>query len=158
MQKIIPNLWFNRNAEEAVGFYLSIFKDGKINSTSHYPKTAEEGLADFQKDFAGKVLTIDFEIGGYRLIAINADETFKPTPAISLWVPCKDQKEIDYYWEKLSANPSFEQCGWLQDKYGISWQIAPENIDELIQLPGAYQRMMNMKKIDIADLSPSYSG
>ncbi len=293
MQKIVPNFWFDHNSEEAVDFYLSVFKDGKINATLHYPKTEEEGLADFQKDLAGKVLTIDFEISGYRFTAINADTTFKPnpsisffytcnskeesdklwekladggkalmeigeypfskyygwvqdkfgyswqlmlnnpegdkrpkivpslmftkerdgqaekamkfytsvfkeseisknlnyypsdmpdregkisyadfrlfdqwfaimdggkvhdftfSPAISLMVKCKDQEEIDYYWEKLSANPEFEQCGWLEDKYGVSWQIAPENIDEMIRLPGAFKRMMSMKKLDIAGL------
>lgn len=293
MQKIVPNFWFDHNAEEAVDFYLSVFKDGKINATLHYPKNKDEGLADFQKDFAGKVLTIEFEINGFRFTAINADTTFKPnpsisffyicnskeetdalwkklvvggktlmgleeypfskyygwvqdkfgyswqlmintpgndkqskivpslmftndrdgkaedamkfytdvfkeseiskninhyptdmpgregkisyadfklfdqwfavmdggkdhdfsfSPAISLMVRCKDQVEIDYYWKKLSVNPDFEQCGWLQDKYGVSWQIAPENIDELIRLPGAYKRMMNMKKLNIAEL------
>jgi len=295
MQKIIPNFWFDHNAQEAVEFYLSVFKDSKIIATLNYPKTEEEGLADFQKDFAGKVLTIDFEISEYRFTAINADSTFKPTPSISffytcdtkeemdqLWnklsdggktlmdlqsypfskyygwvqdkfgytwqlmlnnpegdkrpkimpsllftkekigkaeeamkfytsvfkdseisknlnhypsgmtpdregmimfadfrllgewlaimdsgvdetdftftpalslaVSCKDQAEIDYYWDKLSANPEFEQCGWLQDKYGVSWQIVPEDADQLIRLPGAYKRMMNMKKLDIAGL------
>ncbi|CAN5172197.1 VOC family protein [soil metagenome] len=295
MQKIVPNFWFDHNAEEAVKFYLSVFRDGKINATLHYPKNEEAGLADFQKDFAGKVLTIDFEISGCQFTAINADTTFKPTPsisffytgdtkeeidelweklsdggktlmelksypfsnyygwvqdtfgytwqlmlnntqgdkrpkimpsllftkknigkaeeamkfytsvfkdsdisrnlnrypagmtpdregmimfadfkildewlaimdsgnddtdftftpAISLMVKCKDQEEIDYYWEKLSANPDFEQCGWLEDTYGVSWQIAPADIDELIKLPGAYKRMMSMKKLDIAGL------
>lgn len=293
MQRIVPNFWFDHNAEEAVNFYLSVFKDGKINSTLNYPKTTEEGLADFQKDLAGKVLTIDFEISGFRFTAINADKTFEPnpsisffytcdskeesdslwgklldggkalmelgeypfskyygwvqdkygfswqlmlnnpegdkrpkivpslmftkerdgkahdamkfyasvfkeseisrnlnhypadmparegkisyadfrlfdqwfavmdggpdhdfsfSPAISLMVLCSDQDEIDYYWEKLSANPEFEQCGWLVDKYGVSWQITPENIDELIRLPGAFKRMMSMKKLDIAGL------
>jgi predicted 3-demethylubiquinone-9 3-methyltransferase (glyoxalase superfamily) len=298
MQRIVPNFWFDHSAEQAVDFYLSVFKDGKINATLHYPKTEEEGLADFQKDLAGKVLTIDFEISGYRFTAINADTTFKPTPsisffytcdtkeemnelwkelsnggkplmelgeypfskyygwvqdkfgyswqlmlnnlegdkrpkivpslmftkekdgqaedamkfytsvfkeseisknlnhypsdmpdkegkisyadfrlfdqwlaimdggkdhefsfspAISLMVLCKDQEEIDYYWEKLSANPNFEQCGWLEDQYGVSWQIAPENIDELIRIPGAYKRMMTMKKLTISGLQEADS-
>lgn len=293
MQRIVPNFWFDHNAEEAVNFYVSVFKDSKILSQLNYPNSAEEGLADFQKDLAGKVLTIDFEISGFRFTAINADTTFKPnpsisffyscdskemsdelwgklmeggkalmelgeysfsnyygwvedkygyswqlmlnnpegdrrptivpsimftqdrdgqaeeamkfytsvfkeseissnlnrypsempdregkisyadfkilnewlavmdggpdhaftfTPAISLMVLCKNQDEIDTYWEKLSANPDFEQCGWLQDKFGVSWQIAPENIDNLIKIPGAYKRMMGMKKLDIAAL------
>lgn len=150
MQKITPNLWFDHNAKEAVDFYISIFTDSKINSISYYPKTEQEGLADFQKDLAGKVLTIDFELSGFRFTAINADSTFKPSPAISLMVSCEDQKEIDYYWEKLSANPKFEQCGWLQDKYGISWQIIPANMEELLKSPGAFKHLMQMKKIDIA--------
>lgn len=294
MQKVVPNLWFDHNAKEAADFYISIFKESKINTLLYYPKTEEEGLADFQKDLAGKVLTVDFELSGYRFIAINADTTFKPNPsisffytsdskeevdalwkklsdggkalmelgeypfskyygwvqdkygfswqlmlnkpegdkrprivpslmftkerdgqakeamqfytsvftdseisknlntyppemgsdrenkisyadfrlfdqwfavmdggpkhefgfnpAISLMVSCVDQKEIDYYWEKLSANPEFEQCGWLQDKYGVSWQINPANIEELLKVPGAFKRMMQMKKLDIAKL------
>lgn len=285
MQKIVPSLWFDHNAKEAADFYISIFADSKINATSYYPKTEEQGLADFQKDLAGKVLTVDFELSGYNFLAINADATFKPNPAISffystnskeeaneLWkklsrdgktlmelgeypfskyygwiqdkygfswqlmlnnpandkrpkiipsllftkkrdgqaeeamkfytsvftdseigssmnnegkisyadfrlfnqwfavmdggpqhefsfnsaisliVNCKDQKEIDYYWEKLSANPKFEQCGWLQDKYDVSWQITPANMEELMKSAGAFKRMMQMKKIDIAKL------
>jgi predicted 3-demethylubiquinone-9 3-methyltransferase (glyoxalase superfamily) len=293
MQRIIPNFWFDHSAEEAVDFYVSVFKEGKINATFNYPKTEEEGLADFQKDLAGKVLTIEFEINGFRFTAINADTTFKPnpsisffytcmskeesnslweklvdggkalmdigeypfskyygwvqdkygyswqlmlnnpegdkrpkivpslmftkqrdgqaedamrfynsvfkkseisknlnyypsdkpdrtgkisyadfrlfdqwfavmdggkdhdfnfSPAISLMVLCDDQKEIDYYWNNLSENPEFEQCGWLQDKYGVSWQITPKNIEELLKVPGAFKRMMNMKKLDIAKL------
>jgi predicted 3-demethylubiquinone-9 3-methyltransferase (glyoxalase superfamily) len=295
MQRIVPNLWFDRRAKEAADFYISVFGDGKINAESYYPKSAEEGLADFQKDFAGKVLTIDFELSGYRFTAINADTTFIPnpsisffytcdskeemdelwkklsdggkalmplnkypfseyygwvqdkfgfswqvilnnpkgdkrpkivpslmftkdkvgraeeamkfytsvfkdgeisknlnrypagmkpnredmisfadftlfgqwfavmdsgnddqdfsfSPAISLMVNCEDQAEIDYYWKKLSAVFESEQCGWLEDKYGVSWQIAPANIDELIKLPGAFKRMMNMKKLDIEKL------
>ena len=293
MQRIIPNFWFDHNAKEAADFYISVFTDSKIISQSYYPKTEEEGLADFQKDLAGKVLTVDFELSGYRFIAINADTTFKPTPsisffytcnskeesdtlweklvdggkalmelgeypfskyycwvqdkfgyswqlmlnnpegdkrpkivpslmftkerdgqaeaamkfytsvfkeseisknlnyypsdmpdregkisyadfrlfdqwfavmdggkdhdfnfspAISLMVMCKDQAEIDYYWGKLSANPEFEQCGWLQDKYGVSWQITPANIERLLEVSGAFKRMMDMKKLDIAKL------
>lgn len=294
MQRVVPNLWFDHNAKEAVDFYISVFKDSKINALSYYPKTEEEGLADFQKDLAGKVLTVNFELSDYHFTAINADTTFKPNPsisffytcnskeesdelwkklledgktlmelgeypfskyygwvqdkygfswqlmlnnpegdkrprivpsllftkerdgqakeamkfytsvfkdsdlsnnlnkyppemgsnregkisyadfrlfdqwfavmdggeehdfgfnpAISLMVSCEDQKEIDYYWEKLSANPEFEQCGWLQDKYGVSWQITPANIEELLKVPGAFKRMMQMKKLDIAKL------
>lgn len=293
MQRIIPNFWFDHNAEEAVNFYLSVFKNSKIINTLNYPMTEEEGLADFQKEFAGKVLTIDFEISGFRFTTINADSTFKPnpsisffyscdskeeadeiwkklidggkslmeigeypfskyygwvedkygyswqlmlnnpegdkrpkivpsimftrdrdgqaedamkfytsvfkdseisanvnkyppqmpgregkisyadfkllgewiavmdggtdhefnfTPAISLMVMCKEQEEIDYYWEKLSSNPDFEQCGWLQDKFGVSWQITPENMETLMKSPGAFKRMMNMKKLDINEL------
>ena len=98
MQKIIPNLWFDGNAKEAVDFYLSIFQDGKIINTTYYPLTETDGLADFQKDFAGKILTIEFEILGMRLIGINSGPYFKFTEAISLMITCKDQAEIDYYW------------------------------------------------------------
>jgi predicted 3-demethylubiquinone-9 3-methyltransferase (glyoxalase superfamily) len=148
MQKIIPNLWFAGNASEAVAFYTSIFKDSKIISTAYYP---EEGLADFQQSFAGKVLTIDFELQGQRFVAINAGNDFKFTEAISMAVMCKDQQEIDYYWEKLSADTNAEQCGWCKDKYGLSWQIVPENIEALMKNPGAFEVMMRQKKIIIAE-------
>lgn len=296
--KITPNLWFNGNAQEAVDFYVAAFPDSKIISTLNYPKSAEEGLADFQLDMAGKVLTIDFELGKQRFTAINAGPEFKPNPSISfminfdpsrdkqarehldeLWgklidggealmaldeypfskrygwvkdkygltwqliltdpegeprpfiipsllfggkntnhaedamkfylslfkdskqgtvaryskdtgpakagslmfadfmlgeqwlavmdsgveqdlifneaislsVPCKDQAEIDYFWEKLSTVPESEQCGWCKDKYGLSWQVVPENTDELMKRPGAFANLMQMKKIVIED-------
>ncbi len=145
-------MWFKGNAEEAVNFYLSIFPDGKIKNVTHYPKNAEEGLADFQKDFAGKVLTIDFELFGQLFTAINADNTFTPNEAFSLLITCQDQEEIDHYYSKLSSNPESEICGWCKDKYGFSWQIVPENMDELIKQPGAFANMMQMKKIIIAEL------
>lgn len=144
MQKIIPNLWFSGNASEAVAFYLSVFKDSKMISTTYYPT---EGLADFQKEFAGKVLTIEFELFGQRYVAINAGNEFKFNEAVSFAVFCKDQTEIDYYWSKLSAVPSSEQCGWCKDQYGLSWQIVPENMEELMKKPGAFQVMMEQKKI-----------
>jgi predicted 3-demethylubiquinone-9 3-methyltransferase (glyoxalase superfamily) len=146
MQKIVPNLWFAGNASQAVEFYLSVFKESKSISTVYYPK---EGLADFQKEFAGKVLTIDFELQGQRFTAINAGDEFKFTEAVSFAVFCKDQSEIDYYWSKLSAHKESEQCGWCKDKYGLSWQIVPANIEELMKKPNAFQTMMNQKKIII---------
>lgn len=153
IQKIIPNLWFDSNAKEAVNYYLSIFGDGKILNTTYYPKTEAEGLADFQKEFAGKVLTIEFEILGMRFIAINAGPHFKFNEAISLMIPCKDQVEIDYYWDALTTNGGEESmCGWLKDKYGLSWQVCPENWEKLTQKPDAFKNMMGMKKIIIADL------
>lgn len=298
MQKIRPNIWFDNNAEEAVDFYKNVFKDFKVIDRSFYPKTQEEGLADFQLDMAGKVLTIEFSINGQRFVAINAGSEFKPNPSISFmlnfdpsliedaeseldrtwaelskagkilmsldsypfskkygWIEdkygvswqliftdpdgedrpfiipsimfsqentnnaeeainfytsifkgskvgllaryendsalakkgsimfgdfqlqdqwfaamdsgeevsfgfnegisfevrCKDQAEIDYFWDKLSTRPEAEQCGWCKDKYGISWQIVPENIDELMKRPGAYLKMMDMKKLIIED-------
>ncbi len=294
-QKIVPNLWFDGNAKEAVDFYTSAFTDGKINATSYYPT---EDLADFQKELAGKELTVDFELGGYRLTAINAGSEFKFNPsvsfmlnfdpsqddqahehldalwdkmidggevmmelkeypyskrygwlkdrygltwqfiltnpdgeprpfivpslmfsgenvnkaekaikfyaevfkdahegtlaryvvdtgpakegslmfgdvmlenqwfaamdsgvdqdftfneAVSLMIICKDQEEIDYYWEKLSAVPESEQCGWCKDQFGVSWQVCPENVEELLKKPGAFANMMKMKKLVITD-------
>lgn len=151
MQKIVPNLWFDGKAKEAAEFYTSVFPDGKILSTSHYPSSKEEGLADFQLDLAGDVLTVDFEIFGTHFTAINAGPEFKFNEAISLSVPCKDQAEIDYYWEKLSSVPESEQCGWCKDKYGLSWQIVPENIEELMKKPGAYKTLMAQHKIVITE-------
>jgi len=148
MQKIVPNLWFAGNATEAVEFYLSVFKDSKLVSTSYYPET---GLADFQKSLAGKVLTIDFELNGQLFVDINAGDEFKFTEAVSFAIFCKDQPEIDYYWGKLSAVPSSEQCGWCKDKYGLSWQIMPENMAELMKKPGAFEIMMEQHKIIIAE-------
>lgn len=147
-QKIVPNLWFSRNAQEAVDFYLSVFKDGKILSSSYYPT---EGLADFQKEFAGKLLTIEFELQGQHFTAINAGDEFKFNEAVSFAVLCKDQEEIDYYWSKLSADPQFEQCGWCKDKYGLSWQIVPENMEELMKKSGAFATLMQQKKIVIGE-------
>lgn len=150
-QKITPSLWFDGNAKEAVDYYVSVFPDSKINGTSYYPKTTEEGLADFQKDLAGKVLTIEFELDGLRLTAINAGPEFKFTEAVSFTIACKDQEEIDYFWEKLSAIPDAEQCGWCKDKYGLSWQVVPEDLEDLMKKSNAFAHLMQMKKLVIAD-------
>lgn len=149
--KITPNLWFDGNAKEAVDYYVSIFPESKVISTIYYPNSAEEGLADFQLNMAEKVLTIDYELNGNLFTAINAGPEFKFSEAISFAVFCKNQTEIDYYWEKLSAVPEAEQCGWLKDKYGLSWQIIPENMEDLMKRPNAYAKMMQMKKIVIGD-------
>lgn len=111
----------------------------------------EEGLLDFQLDMAGKDLTVEFELDGAKFVAINADDTFKFTEAVSFQVDCKDQEEIDYYWSKLSAVPEAEQCGWCKDRFGLSWQIVPENLAELMKRPGAYKKMMEQHKIIIAE-------
>lgn len=297
-QKITPNLWFDGNAKEAVDFYVSAFPNSQVRSTEYYPNSAEEGLADFQMNLAGKELALDFDLNGYSFTAINAGPEFKFNPSISLmvnfdpsrdeqarehldelwaklidggkalmpldtypfserygWVEdrygltwqliftnpqgeprpfiipslmfsgentnraeeainfyvsvfknakpgmlmrydqdtgpakagslafgdftladqwfaamdsgveqpftfneavslsvtCKDQAEIDYFWEKLSAVPKSEQCGWCKDKYGVSWQIVPENIGELMKKPNAFAKMMQMKKLVVAD-------
>jgi len=150
-QKITPNLWFDGNAKEAADFYVSVFPDGKIISTDYYPNSTEEGLADFQLNLAGKVLTVEFELLGTRFVAINAGPEFKFNESVSFSVPCKDQAEIDYYWEKLSAVPESEQCGWCKDKYGLSWQIVPENMTELMKKPGAFKTLMKQHKIVIAE-------
>lgn len=149
-KKITPNLWFDGNAQEAVDFYISVFPNSKIISTEYYPKSTDEGLADFQKGLAGKVLTIEFSLDGNRFMAINAGPEFKFSEAISFSIDCKDQEEIDYYWEKLSRVSESEQCGWCKDKYGLSWQVVPENMGELMKQPNAFAKLMKMKKIEIA--------
>lgn len=145
-QKITPNLWFDGNAKEAVDFYVSVFPDGKIINTSYYPN---EGLADFMKEMAGKELTVEFELGGMSFVAINAGPEFKFNESVSFSVACKDQEEIDYFWSKLSAVPESEQCGWCKDKYGLSWQIVPANMADLMKKPDAFKNMMQMHKIEI---------
>ena len=146
--KIIPNLWFDGNAKLAVEFYLSVFPDSKLVATSYYPQA---GLLDFQKQLAGKELTIEFELNGDRFTAINAGPEFKFNQAISFSIGCKDQAEIDYYWDKLSSVPEAEQCGWCRDRFGLSWQVVPSHMEELMTSPDAFANMMQMKKIVIAD-------
>lgn len=150
-QQIVPNLWFNGNAKEAVDYYVSVFPNSKIISTATYPENVEEGLADFQLELAGKPLAIEFELNGQHFTAINAGAEFSFSEAISFAVNCKDQAEIDYYWNKLSTVPEAEQCGWCKDQFGLSWQIVPENMGELMQKPNAYTNMMKMHKIIISD-------
>lgn len=149
LKEITPNLWFDGNAKQAVEFYISVFPDSRIVATSYYPK---EGLLDFQKVLAGKELTIEFELSGNRFVAINAGPEFKFNESISFSISCEDQKEIDYYWERLSRVPSAEQCGWCKDQYGLSWQVVPKDTEELTKRPGAFANMMKMKKIIIEDL------
>lgn len=151
MSTITPNLWFQGNAEEAVNYYLSIFPDGRVIATSYYPT---EGLLDFQEPFAGKVLAIYFEVLGQRFTAINAGSEFSFNESVSFNISCRDQAEIDYYWERLTADGGEESvCGWCKDRYGLSWQVNPENIEELMLSPGAWEKLLRMKKIDIAGLT-----
>ncbi len=151
MRAITPNLWFDGNAKEAVDFYISVFPNSKVLSTAYYPKSQEEGLADFQLNMAGKELAIEFELNGQHFTAINAGPEFKFSEAISFAVYCKDQDEIDYYWGKLSRVKEAEQCGWCKDQYGLSWQIVPDNIEELMGKPDGFAKMMEMKKIVLSD-------
>jgi predicted 3-demethylubiquinone-9 3-methyltransferase (glyoxalase superfamily) len=137
MQKITPNLWFNGNAKEAVDFYVSVFPNAKIITTTSYPKSKEEGLADFQLNMAGKVLTVDFEIMGFRFVTINAGPEFTPNPSISFFITLDSKEEIDALWGKLVDDgkelmalgkyPFSEYYGWVQDKYNVSWQMILNN-------------------------------
>lgn len=151
VQKITPNLWFDGNAQEAVDYYVAAFPDGRIVSTEKYPNSKEEGLADFQLELAGKVLTVEFEIGGLRFMAINAGPEFKFNESVSFSIACKDQEEIDYFWERLSKVPESEQCGWCKDQFGLSWQIVPENMGELMKKPDAFKVLMQQHKIVISE-------
>lgn len=160
MQKITTFLWFDRNSEEAMNFYVDTFnsapgskKDSKIVSIKRYPAGPLEGPME---GFEGQVLTAVFELAGQRFMALDGGPIFKFSESISLYVECKDQEEIDYFWEKLSAYPNSEQCGWLKDKYGLSWQIVPTNMEDLMRdsNPEVEKRLMNallsMKKIVIS--------
>lgn len=144
MQKITPFLWFNDNAEEAMNFYVSIFKNSKILDLRRF--------GDAGPGPKGKVFTGTFMLEGQRFMALNGGPTFHFTEAISLFVDCKTQEEVDELWEKLSEGGEKSQCGWLKDKFGLSWQIVPARIGELVSHPKAMQAMMGMKKLDITAL------
>jgi len=142
--RITPFLWFDQNAEEAVDFYLSVFKNSRRLSEFRNP-----GEAPGPK---GGVLTIAFELDGATFTALNGGPDYKFNEAVSFVVRCDTQEEVDYYWERLTAGGSEIACGWLRDKFGLCWQIVPARMIELIQNPKAMQAMMQMKKLDIAGL------
>lgn len=150
MQKITPFLWFDGNAEEAINLYVSVFKNSKIGNVSRY--------GDAGPGPAGTVMTASFTLEGQEFMALNGGPMFKFTPAISLFVSCEDQAEVDELYSKLSADGAAEQCGWLKDKFGLSWQIIPTALPRLMQSkePGkagrVMQAMLKMKKIDIKAL------
>lgn len=150
MQKITPFLWFDNNAEEAMNYYVSVFEDSKIIHVERYP---DESLDEHFKGMSDKVITGIFELNGQQFMCLDGGPQYKFNEAISLLVPCEDQAEIDYLWSKLSHRPESEQCGWCKDKFGVSWQIIPKNMAELLGArPGAIQAMMKMKKIVISEL------
>ena len=150
-QKITTFLWFDNNAEEAANFYVSVFKNSRILETSHYTEVGPGPK--------GSVMTVSFELDGQQFTALNGGPTFKFTEAISLVVNCTSQEEVDYYWNKLSADGGNEvECGWVKDKYGLSWQIVPEKLmqflteDDPALVNRVMQAMMQMKKLDIKKL------
>jgi predicted 3-demethylubiquinone-9 3-methyltransferase (glyoxalase superfamily) len=151
MQKITPCLWFDSNAEEAVKLYVSTFKKSKIKKVTRYGEAA----ANASGRPKGSVLTIIFQIEGQEFMALNGGPIFKFTPAISLIVNCDTQKEIDRIWEKLSADKQSEQCGWMKDKFGVSWQIVPKDLGKLMtgkKSEAVMKALLQMKKLDIKKL------
>lgn len=154
MQKITPCLWFDDNAEEAVNFYMSIFKNSRILTKTYYGEVGPKPK--------GTVLTIMFELNGFEFMALNGGPFYPFSPAISFYVNCDTQKEIDQLWEKLSAGGEIEQCGWLKDKYGISWQIVPSILPQMLQDKDTersnrvMRALLKMIKLDIKGLQQAY--
>ena len=151
MPKLHPFLWFNTEAKDAADFYVSVFPNSKINST--------------MASSPGTVLTVDFELDGFRVTALNGGPQFNFTEAVSFMIDCQDQKEVDYYWDKLTAggDPKSHVCGWLKDKYGLSWQVAPKKMVEWFGEPNEKSErvmtaLLRMSKLDIAALEKAYEG
>ena len=155
-QKIIPNLWFDTQAEEAAEFYVSVFKNARIVNVTRYTEAGPRP--------AGTVMTVEWELDGQRFVGINGGPEFKFSEAVSLQVNCEDQDEVDYYWERLSEGGQEGPCGWLKDKYGLSWQVVPSGMDELFADPDkerarrAMDAMLKMGKLDIAALQAAADG
>jgi predicted 3-demethylubiquinone-9 3-methyltransferase (glyoxalase superfamily) len=155
-QKIVPNLWFDTEAEAAAQFYVSVFEDSRIVNVTHYTEGAPRE--------AGLVMTVEFELDGQRFIGINGGPEFKFDEAVSFAIECEDQEEIDYFWDKLTEGGEESQCGWLKDRYGLSWQVVPTGMEELFADPDksraerAMKAMLGMRKLDIAALRDAAEG
>ncbi len=160
MQKIVPCLWFDGKAEEAANFYVSIFPNSKIDDISRHDAQS----AKVSGQLEGSALTVAFTLNGQELTALNGGPDFKFTEAVSFIVNCESQEEVDMYWEKLSAVPESEQCGWLKDKYGLSWQIVPTILPKLLSDPDKEKAgqvmgaLLQMKKIEVEGLQKAYDG
>ena len=155
-QKIIPNLWFDTEAEEAATFYISVFKNSRIVTMTHYTEAGPRA--------AGTVMTVEFELDGQRFVGINGGPQFTFDEAVSFQITCETQDEVDYYWERLTEGGAESQCGWLKDKYGLSWQVVPSGMEEVFADPDpqraqrAMQAMLKMSKLDIAALRRAADG
>jgi predicted 3-demethylubiquinone-9 3-methyltransferase (glyoxalase superfamily) len=155
-QQIIPNLWFDTEAEEAAAFYVSVFKNSKIRNVTRYNKAGPRA--------AGKVMTVEWEIDGQRFVGINGGSQFKFSEAVSFQIPCETQEEIDYYWDRLTDGGEDGPCGWCKDRFGLSWQVVPTGMDELFSDPDqtratrAMEAMFGMRKLDIAALQAAADG
>ena len=161
-QAIVPCLWFDTQAEEAARFYTGIFKNSKIGTISRYTEAGRE----VHGRPAGTVMTVEFELNGQKFTALNGGPHFKFSEAISFQIMCKDQEEVDYYWNKLSqgGDPSAQQCGWVKDKFGLSWQVVPTPLLKMLTDPDrekakrTMEAMLQMKKLDIAELERAHDG
>jgi predicted 3-demethylubiquinone-9 3-methyltransferase (glyoxalase superfamily) len=156
-QKIVPNIWFDTEAEEAAEFYTSVFDNSRIVSKSHYPESGPRET--------GMVMTVEWQLDGQRFVGINGGNQFKLDEAMSLQVNCRDQEEVDYFWEKLTSDGGEEgPCGWLKDRFGVSWQVTPTGMDEVFSDPDperanrAMKAMLKMRKLDIAALREAADG
>ena len=155
-QKITPNLWFDTEAEEAATFYISVFENSRIVNVTRYPEGAPRP--------AGTVMTVEFELDGHRFVGINGGPQFKFDEAVSFEISCETQDEIDFYWERLSEAGQEGPCGWLKDRYGLSWQVVPTGMEEVLNDPDpergkrAMQAMLGMNKLDIAALRSAADG
>lgn len=156
-QKITPNLWFDMNAQDAAEFYVDVFEDGRILNVARYPEGSPGP--------AGEVMTVEWELQGQKFIGINGGPQFKFSEAVSFMVSCADQEEVDYYWGRLTADGGEEgQCGWLTDRFGLSWQVVPEGMDAVFGDPDperaerAMQAMLKMSKLDVAALRAAADG
>lgn len=162
MQKIAPCLWFDSNAQEAVNFYTAIFKRSKVGRIARYGEAGRE----IHGKPAGTVMTIEFELNGQAFTALNGGPLFKFNEAISFQVSCESQEEVDYYWERLSegGDPKAQQCGWLKDQFGVSWQIVPAVLGKMLEDKDAekservMKALLQMRKIDIQALQQAYEG
>jgi predicted 3-demethylubiquinone-9 3-methyltransferase (glyoxalase superfamily) len=150
LQKIVPNLWFDTEAEQAANFYVSVFDNARVVTVAHYTDAGPRP--------AGSVMTVEFELEGQRFVAINGGPQFSFSEAVSLQITCETQDEIDHYWERLSDGGSEGPCGWLKDRYGLSWQVVPDGLDDLFsdadqaRAARAMQAMFGMRKLDVAAL------
>ena len=155
-QKIVPNLWFDTEAEGAAEFYVSVFRNGRIVNRTHY---TEAGPRE-----AGMVMTVEFELDGQRFVGINGGPEFKFDEAVSFQISCETQDEVDYYWEKLSEGGAEGPCGWLKDRYGLSWQVVPTGMEELFADPAperaqrAMDAMQKMGKLDLDEVRRAADG
>ena len=162
MQKITPFLWFDTQAEEAANFYVSVFPDARILKVSRYGEAGHE----IHGRPPGSVMTVLFELAGQTFTALNGGPVFRFNEAVSFEIACATQEELDYFWDRLSegGDPRAQQCGWLKDRFGLSWQVVPSMLDELVSDPKsakaqrAMQAMLGMKKLDIAGLRRAYEG